>query len=177
MKKNISPFFILSFLAAFLIVSSGCGYTRQAALPEGIKTVYVQTVKNKIPVNKIYAYHPGLEMAITNALVKRFRQDGNLQVVDQDKADAILQTELTLFEQEGLRFTSLESVEEYRLVMTVNFKLVDTRSKKIILEETEFTGDAEYFVSEVRSIAREEAANRASEKLARNMVDRIVEDW
>lgn len=175
-RKNISPFFIMPFLALF-IASSGCGYTRQAALPEGVKTIYVQTVQNKIPVDRIYAYHPGLEMSITNALVKRFRQDGNLEVVDKDKADAILETDLVLFDQEGLRFTSLESVEEYRLVMTVNFKLRDTRSKKIIMEEVDFTGDAEYFVSEVRSIGREEAANRASERLARNMVDRIVEDW
>lgn len=173
MKKYISFF----LAAAFITISSGCGYTRQAALPEGVKTIYVETVKNKIPVEKIFAYHPGLEMSITNALVKRFRQDGNLQVVDQEDADAILETDLVLFDQEGLRFTNLESVEEFRLVMTVNFRLREAKSKKIILEENEFTGDAEYFVSEVRSIGREEAANRASERLARNMVDRVVEDW
>lgn len=173
MKKHIT-----FFLAAVLLtVSSGCGYTRQAALPEGVKTIYVRTVQNKIPVEKIYAYHPGLEMSITNALVKRFRQDGNLEVVPQENADAILETDLVLFDQEGLRFTSLESVEEFRLVMTVNFRLRDAKTKKILVEENEFSGDAEYFVSEVRSIGREEAANRASERLARNMVDRIVEDW
>ena len=173
MKKYSS--FVLTFL--LLTLSPGCGYNHQAALPEGVKTVYVNTVLNKIPVDKIYAYHPGLEMLITNALVKRFRQDGNLQVVERKDADVILETDLILFEQEGLRFTSLESVEEYRLLLTVNFRLKEAKSAKIIMEEQNFSGDAEYFVSEVRSIGREEAANRASEKLARNMVDRIVEDW
>lgn len=173
MKKTFS-----NLLAILLFVSvSGCGYSREAALPGGIKTVYVQTVRNIIPVEKIYAYHPGLEMAITNALVKRFRQDGNLQVVSRDKADVVLETDLVSFEQEGLRFTSLESVEEYRLVMKVNFRLKDAKSEKIIIEEDDFSGDADYFVSDVRSIGREEAANRASERLSRNMVDRIVEDW
>ena len=169
----------ISFFLGFLLLTdfSGCGYNHQAALPENIKTIYVNTVLNKIPVDKISTYHPGLEMSITNALVKRFRQDGNLQVVEHKNADAILETDLILFEQEGLRFTSLESVEEYRLVMTVNFRLKDAKSGKIFMEEVNFSGDAEYFVSEVRSIGREEAANRASERLARNMVDRVVEDW
>lgn len=173
MKKYISLF----LAGLFLTLSSGCGYTHQAALPENIKRVYVNTVLNKIPVDRIYAYQPGLEMSITNALVKRFQQDGNLEVVERKNADAILETELILFNQEGLRFTNLESVEEYRLVMTVNFKLKDAKTGKILMEESNFSGDAEYFVSEVRSIGREEAANRASEKLARNMVNRIVEDW
>ena len=166
------------FLAAFLLTgSSGCGYNHQAALPENVKKIYINTVLNKIPVSQIYAYQPGLEMAITNALVKRFRQDGNLQVVERKNADAILETDLILFDQEGLRFTSLESVEESRLVMTVNFRLKEAKSDKVLMEEKNFTGDAEYFISEVRSIGREEASNRASERLARNMVDRIVEDW
>ena len=173
MKKNTS-FFLGVLLLTFV---SGCGYNHQAALPEGVKTIYVNTVLNKIPIDKIYAYHPGLEMLISNALVKRFRQDGNLQVVERKNADVILETDLTLFDQEGLRFTSLESVEEYRLVMTVDFRLKDAKSGKIIMEEKNFSGDSEYFVSEVRSIGREEAANRASERLARNMVDRVVEDW
>ena len=40
-----------------------------------------------------------------------------------------------------------------------------------------FSGDAEYFVSDVRSVGREDASLRAVDRLARNIVDRIVEDW
>ena len=47
----------------------------------------------------------------------------------------------------------------------------------MIWEEPNFSGDAEYFVSKVRSIARGEAAERAASRLARNAVDRIAEDW
>ena len=172
-----SAFGLRMTILCCLISMSGCGYTRQAALPEGVKTIYVQTVQNKIPVEKIYTYQPGLEMLISNNLVKRFKQDGNLQVVEKDKADAILETDLVAYDQDGLRFNNLETVEEYRLRMTVNLRLRDAKSSRIILEENEFTGDAEYFVSEIRSIGREEASQRAAERLARNVVDRIVEDW
>lgn len=172
--KQSLKFFVF---AAFVLNASGCGYTRNASLPQGVKKIYVQTVKNKIPVAKIYAYQPGLEMLISNNLVRRFNQDGNLKVVGQDDADAVLETDLTAYDQEGLRFNNLETVEEYRLLMTVNFRLKDAKTGRIILEETDFTGDAEYFVSDVRSTAREEASQRAAERLARNIVDRIVEDW
>lgn len=174
--RNFKPVSFL-FLMLFVLNAAGCGYTRQSTIPEGIQTIYVQTVQNKIPVNRIYAYQPGLEMLISNSLVKRFKQDGNLEVVPKDEADAILETDLVGYEQEGLRFNSLETVEEYRLLMKVDIRLVNAKTGKIILEEKEFSGDAEYFVSEVRSLGREEASKRAAERLARNVVDRIVEDW
>ncbi len=175
MKKLKAAWFL--FLAIFVLNAAGCGYTRQATTPEGIKTIYVQTVQNKIPVNQIYAYHPGLEMLISNALVKRFKQDGNVEVVSKEEADAVLETDLVGFQQDGLRFNSLETVEEYRLLMKVDVRLINPKTGKTILEEKEFSGDAEYFVSEVRSLGREEASQRAAERLARNVVDRIVEDW
>lgn len=156
---------------------TGCGYTQKTVLPKDIKTIHVETVKNKIPINRLYAYQPGIEMMLTNSIVHRLEQDGNLKVVNRKDADAILETYLVRFEQEGLRFNSLERVEEYRLFAVVSARLVDGKTGDTLWEESNFNGDAEYFVSGVRSIAREEAAIRVSDKLASNLVDRIVEDW
>ena len=167
--------FLLPVLFAFLI--SGCGYTQQTVLPQNVKTIYVETVKNKIELANLYAYVPGLEIGITNAIIRRLEKDGNLKVVKQEEADAILECELTRFEQEGVRFTSLESVGEYRLFIVVNAKLINAKTKQVIWQEPNFSGDADYFVSGVRSLSREQAADQAIDRLARNMVDRIVEDW
>ena len=38
------------FGMAMIFLFNGCGYTRKAVLPEGIKTIYVDTVKNIVPV-------------------------------------------------------------------------------------------------------------------------------
>lgn len=158
--------------------SAGCGYTQKTVLPENIKTIYVDTVKNKIPVDKVYAYVPGLEIDITNAVIRRMHKDGNLKVVgSRDQADAVLEMDLTAFEQEGLRFTSLESVEEYRMFLVLDMRLIHAATGNILWEEPNFSGDAEYFVSDVRSISREEASRRTIDRLAKNVVDRIVEDW
>ncbi len=155
----------------------GCGYTQKSVLPQNIRTVYVETVKNKIPIENVYAYVPGLEMMSTNAIIRRFHRDGNLKIVTRDKADAILQCDLISFDQEGVRFSSLERVSEYRLFVVVALRLLDAKTGRVIWEEPNFSGDSEYFVSSVKSVAREEAAQRAVDRLARNVVDRVVEDW
>ncbi len=167
----------MTTLAIFLLSVSGCGYTRHTTLPQNMKTIYVGTVTNQIPVSHVYAYQPGLEIDITNAIIRRLHRDGNLQVVPKDQADVILESALIGFEQEGLRFTSLESVSEYKLFIVLSLKLTDRKTGQVIWEEPNFTGDTEYFVSVIRSLSRQEAAQRAVDRLAKNVVDRIVEDW
>ncbi|MBU3759147.1 MAG: hypothetical protein FGM27_04380 [Candidatus Omnitrophica bacterium] len=168
----------LSLMTVFLAAVSGCGYTQKTVLPENIKTVYVDTVKNKIAVTETYAYVPGLEIDITNAVIRRLHKDGNLKVVgEREGADAVLEMDLVSFEQEGLRFSSLESVEEYRMFIVLSMRLIHGATQNVLWEEPNFSGDSEYYVSDVRSLNREEASRRAIDRLARNVVDRIVEDW
>lgn len=172
----ISPTYVRMTILLVMFLS-GCGYTSHTVLPQNMKTIYVDTVKNKIPIAQIYAYQPGLEIDITNAVIGRLHRDGNLRVARRDQADVILESNLVGFEQEGLRFTSLESVAEYKLFIVLSLKLTDRKTGQVIWEEPNFTGDTEYFVSQIRSLSRQEAAQRAVNRLARNVVDRIVEDW
>lgn len=169
----------LSFLVFILLLSleGGCGYTQKTVLPQGIKTLHVDTFQNKIPLNRVYPYEPGLEIKITNAIIRRLHRDGNLRVVRREKADALLEGELIAYDQEGVRFTGLERIEEYRVYVAVAFRLRDPKTQEIFWEEPNFSGDASYFVAGPRAVARAEAADRAMDRLARNMVDRIVEDW
>lgn len=177
MKTNIKSTFCLISLLIAAGIFNGCGYTRQATLPNDFKKIFVDTTKNIIPVDDIYAYHPGMEMMITKAVIRRLNQDGNLQVVKREDADVILESRLLSLTQEGMRFTSLESVEEFRMFIVMAIRLVDAKTGSVLWEEPNFTGDAEYIVSDIRSAAREEGVERAVNRTARNIVDRIVEDW
>ena len=174
------PFTRVLFGAVFvfpIFFIQGCGYTQKTTLPREMKTIYVDTVENHIPLEDMYAYFPGLEMLITNAVVRRLNEDGILLVTHQKDADVVLKSKLIGFEQGGVRFSSLESVEEFRLFIVLSLELIDTKTNEVIWAEPNFSGDAEYFVSDVRSTAREEGSRRAVERLAKNVVDRIVEDW
>lgn len=160
-----------------MTVLAGCGYTKKMTLPHDIRTIHVDTFKNKVPLGNVYAYEPGMEIKITNAVIRRLQLDGNLKVLPADQADAILEGEMTGFDQEGTRFTSLERIEEYRLFITVAMRLKDPKTGEVLWEEGGFSGDASFFVTGPRAVSRSIATEQAIERLARNIVDRIVEDW
>ena len=160
-----------------LLLQASCGYTRKTVLPQDIHTIHVDTFKHKIPLANIYAFEPGLEIKITNAIIRRLQEDGNLRVKSREEADVVLQGNLIAFDQEGVRFTGLERVEEYRLYVAVALKLVDRKTGEVLWEEPNFSGDASYFVTGPRAVSRGIASERAVDRLARNVVDRIVEDW
>lgn len=164
-------------LGLALFLGAGCGYTQKVTLPGDLKTIHVNTFQNKVLLGNVYAYEPGLEIKITNAVIRRFHVDGNLKVVPREKADAILEGELIALDQEGLRFTGLERIEEYRVYVVVGLQLRDQKTGKVLWTEPNFSGDASYFVLGPRAISRGEAVERATERLARNVVDRVVEDW
>ena len=170
-------FCLLTFLAASLSFFSACGYTNKMVLPRNLKTLHVNTFQNKMILDNIYAYEPGLEIKITDAVIRRLHVDGNLKIVPREKADAILEGDLLSIDQEGLRFTGLERIEEYRLYLVVALRLKDAKTGEVLWEEENFTGDASYFVLGPRAISRGEAVEHATDRLARNIVDRIVEDW
>jgi hypothetical protein len=165
------------FGLVMVMALSGCGYTRHTVLPQNIQTIYVETVKNKLNPETLYAYQQGLEMDITNAVIRRLQVDGTLKVVEQKNADAILKTDLMSLDQEGLRFNSLEGVAQYRLFMVVSLKLVNAKTGDIIWEEPNFSGEMEYYVTNVTSIGEQKASVDAVQKLAYNIADRITEDW
>lgn len=160
-----------------LFFVSGCGYTQDVKLPNDIKTIAVETFKNEIPPSEQFAFRAGLEGELRNALVEQFLLDGNLKVVDESEADAVLKGSIISYEQEGLQFDRLESVEEYRLFLVVRFQLIDRRTNQVIINEPNFSGRAEFFVNRNPSTPRRSSANSATVDLAQSLVDRIVEEW
>ncbi len=160
-----------------MVILSSCGYTSKTKLPYDIQSIYVETVLNKIPIEQMYSYQPGLEMDITNAIIQRFQVDGNLKVAKPEDADAILSIDLKAYEQEGVRFNSVEGVSEYRLFVVLGLKLKHRSSGEVIWEEPNFSGNDEYFVTEVRSMGQKFATTDAIQDLASKVVDRVAEDW
>ena len=156
---------------------ASCGYTSKTKLPHDIKTIYVETVLNKISVEQMYSYQPGLEMDITNSVIRHFQVDGNLKIATADRADAVLSMDLKAYEQEGVRFNPLENVSEYRLFIVLDLTLKHRETGEIIWKEPNFSGNKEYFVTQVRSQGQRAATEKAIEDVAKKVVDRVAEDW
>ncbi len=177
MKKSRLRMISLVGLLFPFVFWFGCGYTQKVVMPNNIKTIAVPTFADEIPTKERYAYRPGLEIELTNAIRDRFIFDGNLKVVDEKDADAVLKGGIISYNQEALRYDRLESVQEYRLYLVVRFKLIDRKTDKVIIEESSFSGRTEYYPTLSTTDSSRITANSAVTDLARNIVDRIVEDW
>ncbi len=158
----------------------GCGYTFKSTLPAGLKTIYVDTFENRIDFTteaRRNLYLPLLESDVRRAITDRFLFDGNLKLADEGNADLIMTGKLLNYRRVGLRFSSSDDVEEYRVYITVSLALTRNGDEEPMWEEPSFVGEATYFVSGPRATSEDSAVAEAVEDLARRIVERTVEDW
>ncbi len=161
----------------------GCGYSLRAVLPEGIKTIHVETFKNNIDItkeisakDKYKVYRPNLEVDLRDAILERIFLDGHLKISSGDYADGVLEGEVTQYRKDPLRYQD-EDVTEYRISLVCNIRLKALTDSKVILEENHITGDTTYFTTGSLEISETEALTNAARDMARRIVNRIVENW
>ena len=166
-----------------LCTVAGCGYTTRTVLPEGVKTIHVETFKNGIDItkevsakDKYEVYRPNLEVDLRDAIVERIFLDGNLKVSSRDYADAVLEGEIVQYRKDPLRYQD-EDVTEYRVSLVCDIRLISLTDSKIFLEQNNVTGDATYFTTGTLQNSETDTLKKAASDLARRIVNRIVENW
>jgi len=179
MKKNI-----LVILCVMVSMSSlaGCGYTTASALPERLKTIYVEPFKNKINYTSVTGrrnvYFPLLEVKVKDAVIDRFLFDGNLRPVDNpDSADLILKGALVEYQRNSLRYTDNDDVQEYRVQIVMKLELRDVQEDTVMWSYGRFIGEATYFVTGSQATTEDAAVEDAKVDLAKRIVERTIEDW
>jgi hypothetical protein len=172
-------------ITCYLLLSliSGCGYTAKTVLPDNIKTIHVDTFKNSIDItkevsakDKYEVYRPNLEADLRDAIINRIFLDGNLKVDARDYADSVLEGEITQYRKDPLRYQN-EVVQEYRISLVCDIKLVNSRTSDIIFQEENITGDTTYFTTGTLQKTESHALIDAMSDLARRIINKIVENW
>lgn len=169
---------VLALSMSFSLLS--CGYTTRSALPGKFRMVHVLDFANKIDFtdeSRKTSYFPLLEVNIRDAIVDRFLFDGNLRISDMDRADLILEGELINYERVALRYTDDDEVQEYRLQIIVNIKMIDAETDEPLWAENGFAGEATYFIEGPLVTTEQSAVQEATLDLARRVIERTVEDW
>ena len=171
----------LTLVSVFCLILSGCGYTTRSIVSGGAKSIYVENFVNKIDITtevtdkRMYiAYKSGMEIDITRDVIDQFILDGNLRIMTPEKADLVLKGELIEFRKEPLRYDSNDNILDYRIKVSVNIKLTDTRDDKLIWEEKRFNGESVY---RINAISEDKAVQEAEEDLAKRIVELAVEGW
>lgn len=172
MKPVISIRFGITFLG-LLFLAAGCGsYRLGTTLPDHLQTVYVPTFENK-------TYQPGIEVDITNAVITRYRQDGNLRPVSEDQADTVLRGEITGWERRVMGYTGADDneVEEYRLYVVAVITFIDRSTGEALITRQRIRGYTDYFVGGDMVEDEDAARPEAYQDLARRIVDQTVSIW
>ena len=172
----------LPAFGAFFI--SGCGYTTGSLLPQHLKTICVENFSNKIPITdevsdrrRYKTYRPLLEVDVTRAIIDRFIFDGHLRVAQKKDADLVMEGGLTDFKREPTKYGYNDTIDQYRIAIFVDLRLVESATGKVVWSEENFAGSEYYFTSGRQAKSEDEAVADALNDLARRVVERTIEVW
>ncbi len=166
MRKLIPIILYIVYSVAF----QACGYHishRGSYLPVEFKTIAIPVFQNE-------TMEPVIEETLTMGVIKGFREDARINVVNQDMADLILLGKVISFQEIPLSFDSDQNVLEYRIEATAHFDLVKGTDTKDILWKGDITVRTEYPVTEDVMFTRA-AKLQAFKELARNLADQVVD--
>ncbi|MDD5482147.1 MAG: LptE family protein [Kiritimatiellae bacterium] len=169
--KNIKPLGALLVLLSALFLDGCAGYRLGSTLPPDIKTVYVPLFANR-------SREPLIENDATAALIAELQKDGTLKVVNLENADVVLECILTSVSLNPLRYDRADVARpnEYRLTLAATFVLKRVDDEEILCEAS-VIGEATFpFIGNLVS-AKQSAMPKASEDLAKRIVEKAVEAW
>lgn len=173
----------LLIIAAALIplISAGCGYrqnndnsTQRGYVWHSLYREDIRTVAVPIFTNK--DFHRGIEFQLTKAVVTQMELQTPYKVVNRDKADTILEGEITTVRSNPLSLDqSTDLPQEQLMTVTVNFIWKDLRSGKILVDRKGFSQSTTYYPTLGESSYVGSQTN--AEKLGLAIVQQLQAQW
>lgn len=162
---------LLPALAAFAL--SGCaGYRLGSMLPPDIKTICLPTFINQTT-------EPQIEIQATRSAMEEIQRDGSLKIVDENRADAVLQVRLTDYRITPLVYeaTRKTAATEYRLTLYAAIVLTRRSDNKVIVENPRCYGEATFPVIGDMTSSKRIGLPKAAADLAHDIVQKVTEVW
>jgi Lipopolysaccharide-assembly len=159
-------------LGLWIVAGVGCGYAplSTTSLPAEAQRLHVAPVKNE-------TFRPGLEGAVTAAMLRQFRQDGRVQLVSGEAAGGVLSTRITAYENLPITFTAFDVGSRYRVRVWLFLQLTARGQEKPLVAD-QVAGEAYYNTGAsvvLTRTAEEDAIQRAVRDLAAQVVARVLD--
>jgi hypothetical protein len=139
---------------------------------QGVRSVYVPVVKNS-------SLEPDIQMSVTNAIVRRFNDDGTLEVNQNSNADSELDVTITNVLHTPIRSSTTDILltAQYQLTIEATVTYVNRRLGRKIFENTTVNGSTTFFTQSDIQEGERQALPLAAEDLANNAVKLVTEGW
>ncbi len=153
-----------------LFIIHGCGYLPGTPPASGGET---SAQRIMIPVFLNDTFEPALEGKVTRMVKQEFLTHGDFQIVqDPTQARLILEGRITSFGLTPLSFNPQYRVEEYRVSISMEVKLLDAQDKKLLWQQGGLETSAEFVASpdpgvsrSAQDLAIDEASKRIAEEI------------
>jgi len=168
-SKIVGLFLVLATLA-------GCAGYRVGNISgrnlQGVRSVYV-------PVAKNMSLEPDLQVTATNAIIRRFNNDGTLEVNQNANADSELDVTITDVHRTATRSSTSDVLvtAQYQLTIQAKVTFTNRRLGRKIFENTVVSGSTTFFTQANIQEGERQALPLAAEDLANNTVKLVTEGW
>src|SRR5688572_13394585 len=159
----------------------GCGYTQSdysaAGADSSQRSLYRGDVKSvAVPIFTNRSFGRNVEFDLSKAIVNYIESSTPYKVVPKERADTILEGEITLIELDTVSISAFNALpQEQLLTIRVNFTWKDLRTGRILAERRRFDQSGTYYptLGEGRFIG----AQTNVERLAVAIVQELQADW
>ena len=137
-----------------------------------MRSVYVPTAKNT-------SLSPDLQMTVTNAVIRRFNNDGTLEVNQSQFADSELDIVIINVSHTPVR-SSVNDIlvtAEYQVTIQATVTYVNRKLGRKIFENSTVTGVTNFFTQSDIQEGERQALPLAAEDLGNNIVKLVTEGW
>ena len=174
-RPALSPALALLVVLALGSLSGCAGYrvgNTSGRDLQGVRSVYVPVARNT-------SLEPDLQMTVTNAIVRRFNDDGTLSVSQNGAADSELDITITNVQHTAVRSSTTDILitAQYQLTIQATATYVNRRLGRKIFENYAVTGSTTYFTQSNIQEGERQALPLAAQDLANNTVKLVTEGW
>ena len=173
----MSRSFLRTALAWLTVLAlSGCAGYRVGNISgrdlQGVRSVYVPVAKNT-------SLEPDLQMTVTNSIIRRFNDDGTLEVNQNANADSELDVTITNVQHTATSSsnTDIYVTAQYQLTIEATVTFVNRRLGRKIFENSHVTGSTLVFTQSNIQEGERQALPLAAADLANNAVKLVTEGW
>ncbi len=170
-------------VACIALLLTGCGgYSQTGDGSTGTSSyqwssLYRQDIRTvAVPIFTNIDFARGDEFALTKAVVTQIEQRTPYKVVDRDKADTILEGQITRVKLQSLSAERGSNLPQEQLYgVKVNFTWKDLRTGRVLVERRGFEQSNAFYPT--LGEGREKAALNTTEQLALAIVQELQADW
>ncbi len=152
---------------AVLLVLAGCGYQLKGmglTAPPGVHTIAVSVLENRTAES-------GIETRFTSDLAYEFTRSKIVQVVDKDKADAVLRGIVLALREDTVSHTARYESDERRVTVTLDLALKGVDGKLIWSRRA--LSDREAFKVSSDKLATERNRRAAIDVMSKRLAEKV----